>query len=37
MKLKYVDAFLDVAERFAQLSSAKRAQVGAIIVRTIVL
>ncbi len=33
MKLKYVDAFLDVAERFAQLSSAKRAQVGAIIVK----
>ena len=33
MKLKYVDAFLDVAERFAKLSSAKRAQVGAIIVK----
>lgn len=33
MKVKYVDAFLDVAERFAQLSSAKRAQVGAIIVK----
>jgi dCMP deaminase len=33
MKLKYVDAFLDVAERFAQLSSAKRAQVGSIIVK----
>ena len=33
MKLKYVDAFLDVAERFAQLSHAKRAQVGAIIVK----
>ena len=33
MKLKYVDAFLDVAERFAKLSSAKRAQVGSIIVK----
>ena len=33
MKPKYVDAFLDVAERFAQLSSAKRAQVGSIIVK----
>ena len=33
MKLKFVHAFLDVAERFAKLSSAKRAQVGAIIVK----
>ena len=33
MKLKYVDAFLDVAERFAKLSSATRAQVGSIIVK----
>lgn len=33
MKQKFVDAFMDVAERFAQLSSAKRLQVGAIIVK----
>ena len=33
MKEKFASAFMDVAERFAQLSSAKRAKVGAIIVK----
>ena len=33
VKDKFVNAFMDVAERFAQLSSARRAQVGAIIVK----
>ncbi|MDA9842967.1 deaminase [bacterium] len=33
MKQKFKEAFMDCAERFAQLSSAKRAQVGAIIVK----
>lgn len=33
MKPKFVSAFMDVAKRFAQLSSAKRLQVGAIIVK----
>lgn len=33
MKQKFVDAFMDVAERFAQLSSAIRLHVGAIIVK----
>ena len=33
MKDKFIPAFMDVAERFAQLSSAKRAQVGAIVVK----
>lgn len=33
MKPKFEQAYMDVAERFAQLSSAKRAQVGAIIVK----
>jgi dCMP deaminase len=33
MKQKFVDAYMDTAERFAQLSSAKRLQVGAIIVK----
>lgn len=33
MKTKFVQAYMDVAERFAQLSSATRAQVGAIIVK----
>lgn len=33
MKQKFVDAFMDVAERFAQLSSAVRLHVGAIIVK----
>ena len=33
MKDKFVFAYMDVAERFAQLSSAKRLQVGAIVVK----
>lgn len=33
MKEKFVSAFMDVAERFAQLSHATRAKVGAIIVK----
>ena len=33
MKDKFIDAYMDVAERFAQLSSAKRLQVGAIVVK----
>lgn len=33
MKQKWINAFMDTAERFAQLSSAKRLQVGAVIVR----
>lgn len=33
MKKKWVDAFMDTAERFAQLSSAKRLQVGAVVVQ----
>lgn len=33
MKRKFIDAYMDVAERFAQLSSAKRLKVGAIIVK----
>ena len=33
MKSKFIAAFMDVAERFAQLSSAKRLQVGAIVVK----
>jgi dCMP deaminase len=33
MKDKFVSAFMDCAERFAQLSHAKRAQVGALIVK----
>jgi len=33
MKDKFVFAYMDVAERFAKLSSAKRLQVGAIIVK----
>ena len=33
MKKKFVDAFMDVAERFAQLSHAERLQVGSIIVK----
>jgi dCMP deaminase len=33
MKQKFIDAYVDVAERFAQLSSAKRLQVGAIVVK----
>ena len=33
MKKKWVDAFMDTAERFAQLSSAKRLKVGAVVVK----
>ena len=33
MKQKFVNAYMDVAFRFAQLSTAKRLQVGAIIVK----
>ena len=33
MKQKFIEAYMDTAERFAQLSSAKRLQVGAIIVK----
>ena len=33
MKQKWVDAFMDTAERFAQLSSAKRLKVGAVVVQ----
>ena len=33
MKQKWVDAFMDTAERFAQLSSATRLKVGAVVVK----
>jgi len=33
MKKKWVDAFMDTAERFAQLSSAKRLKVGSVVVK----
>jgi dCMP deaminase len=33
VKTKFIDAYMDVAERFAQLSSATRLQVGAIVVK----
>jgi dCMP deaminase len=33
MKEKFINAYMDVAERFGQLSSAKRLQVGAIVVK----
>lgn len=33
MKEKFKEAYMDVAERFAQLSHAERAKVGAIIVK----
>ena len=33
MKQKFIDAYIDVAERFAKLSSAKRLKVGAIVVK----
>ena len=33
MKHKYIKAYMDVAERFAKLSSAQRLQVGAIAVK----
>lgn len=33
MKQKWIDAFMDTAARFAELSSAKRLQVGAVVVK----
>jgi dCMP deaminase len=33
MKDKFIDVYLDVAERFAQLSPAQRLKVGAIVVK----
>lgn len=33
MKKKWINAFMDTAERFAQLSSAKRLHVGAVVVQ----
>jgi dCMP deaminase len=33
MKKKFVEAYMDVAERFSKLSSAKRLNVGAIVVK----
>jgi dCMP deaminase len=33
MKQKWIDAFMDTAERFAQLSSATRLKVGAVVVK----
>jgi dCMP deaminase len=33
MKAKFIDAYMDVAERFAELSSARRLHVGAIVVK----
>jgi dCMP deaminase len=33
MKQKWIDAFMDTAARFADLSSAKRLQVGAVVVK----
>jgi dCMP deaminase len=33
MKPKWIDAFMDTAERFAQLSSAVRLKVGAVVVK----
>jgi dCMP deaminase len=33
MKQKWIEAFMDTAERFSQLSSAKRLQVGAVVVK----
>ena len=33
MKEKFIDAYMDVAERFSQLSSATRLNVGAIVVK----
>ena len=33
MKSKFIDAYMDVAERFGKLSSARRLHVGAIIVK----
>lgn len=33
MKDKWIDAYMDVAERFAQLSSARKLKVGAVVVK----
>lgn len=33
MKKKWIEAFMDTAERFAQLSSAKRLKVGSVVVK----
>jgi len=33
VKTKFIDAYMDVAKRFAQLSHAKRLNVGAIVVK----
>jgi dCMP deaminase len=33
IKQKWIDAFMDTAERFAQLSTAKRLQVGSVVVK----
>ena len=33
MKQKWIDAFMDTASRFAELSSAKRLKVGAVVVQ----
>ena len=33
MKQKWLDAFMDTAERFAQLSSSRRLKVGAVVVK----
>ena len=33
MKAKWIDAYMDTAERFAQLSSAERLKVGAVVVK----
>lgn len=33
MKKKWIDAFMDTADRFSQLSSAKRLKVGAVVVK----
>lgn len=33
MKQKWIDAYMDTAERFSKLSSAKRLQVGAVVVK----
>ena len=33
MKQKFIDTYMDVAQRFSELSSAKRLQVGAIVVK----
>jgi dCMP deaminase len=33
MKQKFIDAYMDVAQRFSELSTAKRLQVGAIVVK----